>query len=156
MGKWFFGILAVVALVAWWQPRHPTPQSLTLVDGDDGAGEERVGAPCSAAQCLIVYVAPWCPSCRAAAPMIRDLRATLVHDGVPVSVVVGMDAAPALERYGRALGYPALLDTTAGLQHSIGVPVVPYFVVIDAHGAISRSVRGASDGVPSMRERLAL
>src|SRR5579859_1057433 len=46
---------------------------------------------CLTAQCLTIYLAPWCPYCRASTPLILALREFLRMKGVATRVIVGLD-----------------------------------------------------------------
>ncbi|HVN42115.1 MAG TPA: TlpA disulfide reductase family protein [Steroidobacteraceae bacterium] len=152
----FIGVLIALAVIWWWMPTRMSAQSLPLFENGARAGEQRVGGTCLEGKCLIVYVAPWCPSCRAAQPMLKELRRALAEEKIPVSIVAGMDKPPALETYAQTLSYPVLLDIDGQLSHSVKIKALPYFIVINIRGEIVKTVRGAYPDVRSMREHLAL
>ena len=148
--------LAGLALLWWLRPGQMPMQSLPLYADGAQTRQQLVGGPCTRARCLIVYVAPWCPYCRAAQPMLRQLREALEKDGIPMQVVVGMDKPPALEAYARALELPALLDIGGVLKQHVKIKGVPYFIVTDERGRIRQTASGAYPDAVLMRGQLGL
>ena len=103
---------------------------------------------CPTRRCLAVYVAPWCPYCRAAIPLIRDLRGVLRERGMESWVIVGLDREPAVREYARSFGGDTLLD----LDGAVKAGGVPHFYVVDDRGRLLRHVAGLP---PDPRELLA-
>ncbi len=95
-------------------------------------------AACPTKRCLVTYVAPWCGYCRAATPMIKQLRSILRNQGMESWVVVGLDRDPAVKAYAREIGPDALVDTA----HAIEPGGVPHFFVVDNAGAVLRHIAG--------------
>lgn len=153
---WKAVAVVLIAGVAWltWLPARVPAQSLPVFKDGARAGEQRVGGTCFDKHCVIVYVAPWCPSCHRSEPMIAELRKTLLREGVSVHVVVGMDQADKLAAYADHLGYPVLLDVHGRLREAAHVKAVPTFVVTDAKGRAASVVTGAYPDVAEMRRRL--
>lgn len=95
---------------------------------------------CSTPKCLTIYVAPWCPYCRAATPMILALRDYLKKHGVDMRVIVGLDKERPVRKYAEVFGPDTFLDTDGRIQPPGGVP---NFIVSDASGRVLRSLGGA-------------
>ena len=103
-----------------------------------GSGAKTSLTSCPTAKCLTVYVAPWCPYCRAATPMIVALKEYLKDRGVTTRVVVGMSGPSEVAAYAKVFGAETLLDPRGAFP----VSGVPHFVVSDARGAVLREVAG--------------
>ncbi len=93
---------------------------------------------CATSQCVIAYVAPWCPHCRATTAGILELRDLLWKKGVLLRVVVGMDQPAALRDYAKSFGPNTMLDADKRFQ----VSGVPHFFVTDAQGRLSNDFAG--------------
>ncbi|MFN7550745.1 MAG: TlpA family protein disulfide reductase [Pseudomonadota bacterium] len=156
MGKLIIGALLLLGLAVMLRPETLPGHTLAVQAGAVKEPARTVGGACSAERCLTVYLAPWCPSCRRAEPMLAQLRAALARDGLRVDVVVGMDDAAALESYARSLGYPVLLDVDGKVQRDGGVRGVPYFIVTDRSGEVVDRQAGAFGDVESNRRALGL
>lgn len=100
-------------------------------------------ASCPTAKCLTVYVAPWCGYCRAATPMILQMRENLKRLKVDTRIIVGLDSAEPVETYARTFGPETLLD----LNNTLSLTGVPHFYVSDASGAILKEFGGYPMGV---------
>ncbi|MBI4345590.1 MAG: hypothetical protein HY553_01965 [Elusimicrobia bacterium] len=103
----------------------------------DGTAAVNLGA-CPTKRCFVSYVAPWCGYCRAATPLIKELRVALRKQGMESWVIIGMDQEPALKEYARDFGAGTLLDT----RELIKPRGVPHFFVIDDAGTVLRKIAG--------------
>jgi len=95
---------------------------------------------CPTAKCLTVYLAPWCPYCRAATPMILALREYLRMRGVTTRVVIGLDKEGPVRAYAATFGPGTFLDPQGRVSPSGGVPA---FLVSDPTGKIVSQRSGA-------------
>jgi thiol-disulfide isomerase/thioredoxin len=154
MGRFLAWGLVAVVLVWWWMPDRLRPHQLPVMADGSRSGARTVGGPCLEGRCVVVYLAPWCGSCRQAEPMLRDLRDSLARDGIPVVVVAGMDKPANLETYARNLGYPVLLDEEGRFKRAAGVNAVPTFLVVNRRGEVTETVKGAYQDARVMRQKL--
>ena len=99
-------LLGAVIGVIFFLLREPMPsQDLREYKSRSyGRTTKTIGGSCSVETCLVIYVAPWCPHCRKATPMIKQLTQELRADGIEVNIVVGRDSDSAVEKY--ALSFP--------------------------------------------------
>ena len=146
MRRLAFLICAAVVLCACGRSK-PAAWGSIVLPKLDGSGSVSL-ASCPTPRCLAVYVAPWCHYCRAATPLIRELRQVLRSQQVESWVVVGLDREPAVREYARSFGGDTLLD----LQNAIEPGGVPHFYVLDNKGAVLRQIAGLP---PDPRELLA-
>lgn len=129
-------VLAAMAALAWacsGSPKVGQGQYETL------GGPSVSLASCPAAKCLTVEVAPWCPYCRAATPMLLKLRPYLAKQGVPMRFVVGLDKPAAVRAYAAKFGPDTALDPEGTFAANGGVP---RFFVQDRTGAVIKDVPG--------------
>lgn len=100
---------------------------------------------CSTTKCLTVYVAPWCPHCRAATPMILALRDYLKTRGVETRIIVGLDKLEAVRAYAETFGEGTFLDTEGRISPPGGVPAL---IVSDSSGRVLHQQAGAPELSP--------
>jgi thiol-disulfide isomerase/thioredoxin len=115
-----------------------------------------VGGACKQDKCLIVYVAPWCPSCKSLTPMINELVKSASNDGVKATVVIGKDAMAKVLNYSKHYDAPILADANGSFFKQIGARGVPYFVVTDSNGKRMSEMSGGYHSVDQMRTQLDL
>ena len=131
-------LVLAAALVAGCRGSR-APGSFRGISLQNADGSETVSlASCRTQRCLTVYVAPWCGYCRAATPMIKELRGILRSRGVESWVIVGLDAEPSLRTYAREFGQGALVD----VNRAIDPGGVPHFFMVDNSGNVLRHVPG--------------
>ncbi|HSA24218.1 MAG TPA: hypothetical protein P5076_22345, partial [Myxococcota bacterium] len=101
-------LLLVAAAITWslWPrklPRTDLVPSRAHASGLDPC----LGKP----RCLVVYLAPWCPSCKSAARVVREAIAGYAGSReVGVQAVVGQDERGALEEMAAGIGPSTFLD----------------------------------------------
>lgn len=117
--------------------------SLPDLSFPDAAGKETFLPACAKPKCLTVYVAPWCPACRNATGIIKDLQSHLTQVGVDVRVVVGADEENKVRAYASEFGNKTLLDPDK--RWSVGG--VPHFFVSDQDGGVHFKSAGAWAGI---------
>lgn len=115
-----------------------------------------VGGPCEQEKCLVVYVAPWCPSCKSLTPMINDLVSDLQRDGIKATVVIGKDSMKNVLDYSKRYKVPILADASGGFFSEMGAKGVPYFAVSNKHGKRVSEMSGGYYDVNQMRAQLDL
>ena len=153
-------IISIIAVIAFFvfKKESTMPQHQLSVYGQDeyGSIDGNIGGKCIEAKCLTIYVAPWCPQCARAKPMILELTEVLRAEGVDVSVVVGYDQAEAVEAYAKRYPFPVLLDADKSFFDKTGLRGVPFFISSNNEGKIIQSFSGFNFSVADMRSRLKL
>lgn len=99
---------------------------------------------------LLIFTTTWCPSCRAAIPLYRELYEKYGSRGL---VVVNIDIQEPLDRVrqfveNHRIPYRVLLDTTGHVGLTFGVVGVPSLVLVNKDGEI------VSDETPVILEIL--
>ena len=130
-----FGLLAAVALLMvlgpeqWWPREAPENVRQTLTQPSD---------PCfGKTRCLLVYSAPWCPTCRSRTAFLGELAAVArKYPKLGVKVVVGLDEAAALRNFAQSISAPTILDEDRTVAASLGVHSVPHYFWLDEKGTI--------------------
>jgi thiol-disulfide isomerase/thioredoxin len=112
------------------------------------------GSSCLAEKCLIVYVAPWCPSCKRVMPTLISLVDELKKDGMTAKVVVGYDSPEKIAAYAKNFPFPVLTDANASYYKEAGLVGVPSFFVINSTGEILTDYFGGYSTVTQFREKL--
>lgn len=95
--------------------------------------------PCAGKQtCAVVYMAPWCPSCRQEAPQLRDaLARASINRKLGLRVVVGQGRSRADdEEMARGLGAGAVVDADGAWHRKLNVQAYPSFFVLDGEQAV--------------------
>jgi thiol-disulfide isomerase/thioredoxin len=115
-----------------------------------------VGGACEHDKCLIVYVAPWCPSCKLLTPMINKLVSDLSREGVKATVVIGKDSMNEVLNYSKSYEAPILVDANGYYFDKIGAKGVPYFAVANREGKRISEMSGGYQYVNQMRAQLEL
>ncbi len=100
-------------------------------------------------QCLISYVAPWCPACRNSTATLRALRDRYSKSAdLGVKIVVGADELFALEEYGREIGGQVFYDPDGQYRESVLIGNIPYLLLVDAEGMVIHEDSGLPAGNP--------
>lgn len=153
-------IISIIAIIAFFvlQTDAKMPQQQLTVYGQDeyDSIDGKIGGKCAESKCLAIYVAPWCPQCAKAKPMILKLTEELRAEGVEVAVVVGYDEPKAVEDYAKKYPFPVLLDADNSFYDKTGLRGVPFFISSNKEGKIIESMAGFMNNVDDMRTRLEL
>ncbi|MBI4375891.1 MAG: redoxin family protein [Elusimicrobia bacterium] len=133
MFRWLALAMLLTAACGRGQKQLPDLELPTL------AAEPKVKlSHCPTEKCLLIYVAPWCPYCRAATGPINALRTYLKDRDIASRVVVGMDKSESVREYAREFGPDTLLD-----EHgAFNVSGVPHFIIADRKGLVIKAVPG--------------
>lgn len=115
-----------------------------------------VGGRCKQGKCLIVYVAPWCPSCKSLTPMINRLVSDLNRDGVKATVVIGKDSMRDVLSYSKRFESSILVDANGNYFDKIDARGVPYFAVTNGAGKRITTMSGGYHSVDDMRAQLGI
>lgn len=153
-------IISIVAVIAFFvfKKDDTMPEQQLAVYGQDeyGSLNGRIGGKCRESECLTIYVAPWCPQCARAKPMIVKLTEELRSEGREVAIVVGYDTPKAVEEYAKKYPFPVLLDADKSFYNKTGLRGVPFFISSNREGKIIQSFAGYNNSVSDMRKRLEL
>lgn len=153
--------LIAVVLLACGCSQSPSGDYSGFWSGVDAATSEAPAGPkagadtlakCPTKKCLTVVVAPWCPHCREAQPIILATREFLRKQNIHTSIVVGMDKPRALAAYAKEFGPDTMIDEDGAL----GDGGVPHFYVTDASGRVLRNQPGFPPDVTDARQFAAL
>ncbi len=116
--------------------------TIPTAEGVDLAGEELTIGPDGTAK-LIVFVAHWCPHCQAEVPRIVDhLADSPMPDDVEL-LAVSTSANPDAPNYPadawldeEGWTAPTLDDVDNSVAQQFGLSAFPFFVAVDAEGAV--------------------
>jgi len=87
--------------------------------------------------CVSVYMAPWCPHCKTAMPMVQSLLAKTQHGGkTGVRVVIGMAEPAQSEAMGNSIAKNVVFDHDSRIAKELNVQGVPSFKVLDKEGTV--------------------
>lgn len=157
-----FILLGISALVVFFvfkgvgNSAMPT-ETLTVYNQDEyGSFGSTVGGRCESKHCLTVYVAPWCPVCKQLQPMILALSKELKAEGVDVKIIIGNDSLKNIKKYANNYPFPVLLDPDGTFYKKAQQKGVPFFLVSNQKGMITKSIAGGFPQVSTMRSKLNL
>jgi thiol-disulfide isomerase/thioredoxin len=109
---------------------------------------------CASDKCLVIYLAPWCPSCQKITPTIIALSEELKKEGISMSVIVGQDDLEVVSQYGSKFPFPIFTDVDGSYYRELGINGVPYFAVTDVEGHIGEDLYGGYARVADLRKKL--
>lgn len=109
---------------------------------------------CLVDACLIVYVAPWCPTCKKIRPTIIALVDELKKEGKSVTLIVGKDKPQRVTAYAKNFPFPIVEDPTGIYWKEMKMVGVPYFAVINKKGKILTDHFGGYTSVEAFRMKL--
>ena len=99
--------------------------------------------PCVlAAECVVVYVAPWCSACQQSVATINELAGEWSGGSIGLKVIVGQDTIARVEEMARQVHCPVFVDPTGALWQELGVEGVPHWFVLDRQNRIVRNFGG--------------
>lgn len=88
-------------------------------------------------RCIIVYLAPWCPSCTASQPfLIRAKEKIAYNKKVGIKFIIGMDEEPSLLKMASSFGNQAYLDSKSEFSQAVGIRGVPSLLITNINGKI--------------------
>ncbi len=95
-------------------------------------------------QCIVVYLAPWCPHCSSSIPLVKETIATFRDSAnTGAMAVVGMDEPQANEAYAARIGESVFVDNDGDLRSKLKVGGVPHWLMLNAEGKVVKSFAGA-------------
>ncbi len=143
MKKMLVVFCVVVVMIIWNTPDWLPQQELAIHDHQNSnASSGFVGGGCSTDKCLLIYSAPWCPTCQRLTPVMIRLTQALRDEGVTVDVIVGHDSEANLMTYAKKFPFPDYVDRDNAFYHSAEIKAVPYYVLTDASGDILNDISG--------------
>jgi thiol-disulfide isomerase/thioredoxin len=133
-------------------------QTAPMIEGRDRDGD-RISAPEAGRPTILLFVAHWCPHCRAEVPVVQDW----VDDGgVPddvdlVTVATSIDDTrpnfpPSDWLTDEGWSSPTVADADGSAAAAYGLSAFPYWVVVDGDGQIVLRVTG--ELTPAQLDRL--
>ncbi len=113
------------------QPASREPK-VVLAGVQDGQKDPCFGK----GRCLVVYVAPWCPSCQQASALIDALRNRSSNANFGVKIIAGLDEPPALMEYAKTLGPGTYIDYDKQYFRGINGGGVPAWFLLSEGGNV--------------------
>lgn len=123
------------------------------------SGETRQGlnaGQCLTDQCVVIFVAPWCPTCHKLTPMMNKLAAELKSQGIETQVVIGKDDLAEVKAYAQRFDFAVFTDPEGESFKQVGLKGVPAFYAINRSGDITASIEGGYPEVERLRNALKL
>ena len=111
--------------------------------------------PCQArSQCVIAYVAPWCPACHSSIGFLNTLGLRLLNSSkVGMKIIIGMAEVDQLEGMAQKFSSPAFYDPDGEFASKVGINSVPNVLLVDSSGKIiEKGLPGAVSGFASQDE----
>lgn len=134
-----------------------TPRTFPL----ESYNQQRITAdhsdPCAEKKnCLVAYIAPWCPACNSTLPLMRKLRDELRSSDSQTGfrIIVGADKADRLRAEAKDLGEEALADESGSIFKGAGVVSFPSWQGLDSKGRVLGSFSGGLGDAPGAKEYL--
>ncbi len=88
-------------------------------------------------RCIIVYLAPWCPSCTAAKSFLIKAREKIVQNKkVGIKLIIGSAEESSLLKMAASFGNQVYLDTKSEFSQAVGIRGVPSLLITDINGKI--------------------
>lgn len=157
MRKWLF--LAALGVVVYWFFGRADSMPLEQLErwsGRSSAPAEvaYVGGSCAAEQCLMIYLAPWCPQCRQAHRVVLDTVERMREQGIETTVVLGLDERAALQDYAAEFPFPVYFDPERRLFDGLGASGVPHFTLWNRDRTITGEISGRPSSVDHLKQGL--
>lgn len=128
-------VLAIIGAVYFWQKN----KSDTLRASSYEAAAAKQADPCEGKKfCATIYVAPWCPACKAELPRIRGfLEKARQQKDYGLTVVVGNGQKPGdNEEMAKQIGAGATVDNSLEIFRQLKVTKFPSFYILDKEKAV--------------------
>jgi thiol-disulfide isomerase/thioredoxin len=132
----------------------PAQDLREYTDRSYGRKTKTIGGECAVDSCVLIYVAPWCPHCQKASPMIISLAQQLKSEGIGVEIVIGRDSNSAIEAYAKKFPFPVYADASGLYYEKAGISGVPSFVVTNRKGKVLKREFGYYSTVKAQRDAL--
>lgn len=120
-----------------------TPDKMPEVSGmgsNSGALDDCIARD----QCIVAYLAPWCPNCKTAIPLIHTMRSIASKEGsLGIRVIVGSDNRSRLDAMASTVGGKVFYDESGAFLHQMGQSGVPSWWVINRQNQVLSSASGS-------------
>ncbi|WP_158587171.1 TlpA family protein disulfide reductase [Motilimonas pumila] len=144
-------LLYVTVFKADSMPRLP----LDLYQASSGETRKGLNAgQCLSDQCVVIFVAPWCPTCHKLTPMMNELAAQLKAEGIDTQVVIGKDDMAEVKQYAGRFDFAVFTDPEGQSFKQVGLKGVPAFYAVNRSGDIKASIEGGYPEVARLRKAL--
>ncbi|MCB0318240.1 MAG: hypothetical protein KDD56_05745, partial [Bdellovibrionales bacterium] len=101
-------------------------------------------------RCILLYMAPWCPACRASLPILQSLRRKIPIDSqTGLNIVVGRDRKDSLSDYALSIGGQVSLDINDSVARKYKIQSLPSWLLLDENKRILQNFSGSPSGAPS-------
>ncbi len=97
-------------------------------------------------ECVLVYLAPWCPACKGALPVLPELSTLVEGSGRSFAVIVGSDSEANLKSFAAGISTATFLDLEGRFRSITGGGGVPHVYALDAEGTILNHFSGMISG----------
>ncbi len=106
--------------------------------------ENQTNTPCLNKElCLVAYLTPWCPSCKASVDYVQALRKKLENrPKVGLMVIIGQDGRPAILSFSKQLRGQVFVDDENKFTQAARFSSVPHWWIIDKERKIKNSGAG--------------
>lgn len=150
--------LVVLGILLLWHffSLRTLPNASLARASKDGAASVYVGGRSPSSKCLTIFVAPWCPACQQAKPIINSVIEDLRARGLQVVTVVTMDKEKAIQDCASGYSGTVAADPDGKYYHQAGANGVPYFVVTDTKGKVLKAMGGCIMNREAMEKALGL
>lgn len=128
-------VLALVALAVWGWSRRAVPFPVEGLEPVLAADPVLCG---EAADCVVVFVAPWDEASAETVALLPALRAAWAEGGPALEVVVGAGERAPMERMARAVGGSTWIDAGDGVAAGLGLETVPAWFRLDGGRVVAR------------------
>ena len=135
------GVVLAVATSAHAAPRHAPSFTVRLLAGGTLSLSDLKGTPA-----VLLFWAPWCPTCNADAPGWERAYRRWRGKGIKVVGFGLLDTKPAVEAFVQKyhLTFPNGYDDGGRIAKAYGFTVQPYWAVISKDGTLVRAEYGPS------------
>lgn len=148
-------VLAFIFIIS--RPSTMPQESLTVHDQNSiHQRSDYVGGGCATDKCLIVYLAPWCPTCQKITATIISLASEMEKEGMTVTVVVGKDKLQKITAYANRFPFPVLTDANGSYFTKAEMVAVPYLAVTNSKGEVLNDYSGGYASVKAFRKKLGI
>jgi protein-disulfide isomerase len=130
--RYLIPVLAIGVFLAWQQGAFQRMRNPASLNGDTCVGKKF---------CVIVYLAPWCPHCKASLSQAQTLLGKSLVGDTGVRVVVGLGRGSDSSAMAARIARNITLDDDESIAHKLGVRGVPAYVVLDSEG--TKLIEGA-------------
>jgi len=148
--------LIIVGIILLWMTLRPQHEPELTAGSFEGS--EISAISCEAKEkCVIVYVAPWCPYCKMALGVIKELRAKWADsESIDFIIVIGLDKIKNLNRMADEIGGEVYLDPDGDVIKRFGGRGIPHWYVLDSDNKLLRHFGGYVPEVELLIQRLGL